>query len=133
MMNDFIEENKKMIVLALVLVGLCIFFGLINFFMEGGSKKTTPEKALKELGQIYYEELFYPNMVEQEVYESMIDKYKESGFKVTLLKLLNSIDDAKEEIFDNDKVYCRVEETYVIIYPTGYNKKDYKIEVHTSC
>ena len=91
-MNEFIEENKKMLILAVVLIGLCILFGIINMFMGTSNSKVTPEKALKELGSIYYEELLYPSIKENEyIYKNMIDDYKETGIQVSLVKLLDSI------------------------------------------
>ena len=133
-MNDFIEENKKMIILAIVLVAICILFGIINMFM-GGKKKTTVESALKDLASIYYEDLVYPFIMddEDEISKAVIDDYKENGIRVTLDKLFNSIENANEEVFNNEKTYCRIYDTYVIIYPTGYNKKDYRIETHLAC
>jgi hypothetical protein len=134
-MNDFIEENKKMIVLALILVAACILFGIINLFMGGSnSGKTTPEKALKDLGKIYYEELLYPSIMENEdIYKEMIDDYKEEGIKVTLDKIMQTISNMNIDVFFNDEISCGRYSTYIIIYPTGYNKKDYKIETHISC
>ena len=134
-MSEFIEENKKMIILAIVLIVITILFGIINMFMDGSSKKTTPEKALKELGQIYYEELLYPYLTTEynTVYEDVLDGYKELGIKVTLEKLLDSITNSKEEIFENENVSCDKTRTYIIIYPTGYEKKDYRIETDIIC
>ena len=133
-MNEFIEENKKMIILAVVLLALTIVFGMINS-ITNGKKKASPENALKELASIYYEELAYPFIMEsdEDVAYAILDDYKEEGLKVTLDKILDSIENAKTSIFYNDKVSCDSTKTYVIIYPTGYSKKDYKLETNISC
>ena len=131
-MSDFIEENKKMIILAGVLLVLYIVFGIINSLGKG---KTTPQKALKELGTIYYEELVYPYIMEsdEKLAKEIIDDYKENGLEVHLNILLNSIEGSKKSIFYNDKTKCDNDKTYIIIYPTGYKKNEYKIEVNASC
>ena len=132
-MNEFIEENKKMIILAVVLIGISILFGIINLFMSG-TKSNKPEKVLKDLASIYYEDLLYPRIMEDsELSKEIIDDYKEMGIKVTLAKLLDSIENAKKDVFDNNKTYCRIYDTHVIIYPTGYEKDEYKIETYLSC
>lgn len=133
-MSDFIEENRKMIILAIVLLALTIVFGIVNSIMNRQAKND-PKAALEELARIYYEELAYPYIMESEenVAKAILEDYKEEGLKVTLGKILDSIENAKTSIFYNDKVSCDSESTYVIIYPTGYNKKDYKLETNISC
>ncbi len=133
-MKNFFEENKKMIIIAGILLALYIVFGIVNSLMSGNGK-INPEKALKELGTIYYEELVYPYIMQSDesVARLVIDDYKKEGLKVTLDKLLESIENAKETIFYNDKIMCNELETYIIIYPTGYSKNSYKLETHISC
>jgi len=133
-MSDFIEENKKMIILAVILLALYIVFGIVNSIMNGKGK-STPEKVLHDLASIYYEELAYPFIMEsdEDVAKAVLDDYKEEGLKVSLDKILDSIENANTEVFYSDKISCDGEETYVIIYPTGYGKKDYKLETNISC
>lgn len=136
-MNDFIEENKKKIVCIIILISLCVLFGIINLIRRNSTKSSSLERSLEDLGSIYYEELLYPYILEdsEDIYKELLDDYKEEGFKVTLEDLFNSIENAnKDNFFDSkNNINCDIRDTYILIYPTGYSKEDYRIEMHTDC
>lgn len=137
-MNEMWEENKKTIITIGIILGLTIIIGIVNIFMNGGTKKITPDKALKEIGAIYYEELFYPELKETygDGYKERLRDYSSDGIKVTLEKLANSIPNINAEVFFNinNGVLCNTNETYVIIYPDGsYEQDDYTLKVKLDC
>ena len=103
-MKNFFEENKKMIIIAGVLLALYIVFGIVNL-LTSNSGKANPSMVLKELGKIYYEELAYPYIMasDEKIAKEIIDDYKKEGIKVSLDRLLDSIKDSKKEVFYNMK------------------------------
>ena len=138
MMNEFFEENKKMIVTVGVVIAFAIVFAVVNIFIGNDNKKMKPEDALKELGTIYYEELYYPQLksARSDDYTTILTNYSKDGLKVTLASLVAVIDNLDIDNFINEKdnTSCDFYETYIVIYPNGnLTEKDYTIEVNTKC
>lgn len=136
-MNDFLEENKKTIIIIGVLVGLTIIMSIASLFIGNKEKLPTPEESLKELSEIYYEDIFYPNISKDhpESFKSYLEQQND-GMKVTLLDILSSIPAAKQEIFfrEEDGVSCDLYETYVMFTPLKpYGVSNYDVKIVTDC
>ena len=137
-MNDFYEENKKTIIIIGILVVLTIIFSIASLFIGKGNKTIKPEDAMKELGSVYYEEIFYPQLKEEypELYIEVLNKKGSEGIKMTLSDLMFSLKNVNGDAFIDEKneTFCDAYDTYVVIYPTGnYDLEDYRLDVKVSC
>lgn len=137
-MNEFIEDNKKKIVIIAIIILATIAIGIVNMFMNGKSAKVTPESALKELGAAYYEEIYYPYLMKNypKNNQILLERYSKDGKKVTLLTLLTSVENANASAFSDEKndKSCDMTLTYIKIIPKApYGEKDYTIETTLRC
>lgn len=136
-MNDFIEENKKTIVVIAILVVLTIIFSVASMIINNGNKKMKPEDAIEELGRIYYEEVYYPQLKENypEIYKDYLSQQTE-GIKVILRDLFKSISDSSYEPYSNKEgeLICDFFDSYVTITPVSpYDKDSYNIDPVVDC
>ncbi len=141
-MNDLWEENKKGIITIGIILLLAIIFGVLTLLMNNGSKtsekKLSSEKALNELGTMYYEKVYYPYIEKEysEGYIKFLNNKSSVGIKVTLRQIQSSIKNVNTENFIDykNKTICDYDLTYIIIRPNSpYGKKDYTIETKLDC
>lgn len=137
-MSEFIEDNKKKIVVIAIIVLGTIIIGIVNMVMNGSSTKQSPKTSLEELGKAYYEEIYYPKLKNEypNNYKTILGNYSKTGKKVTLLQLLTTIENANDEAFYNNKknTSCDLTLTYINIYPMeSFDSDDYKIETFLHC
>jgi len=137
-MRDFYESNKGALKMAFLLIIITVVLVFVTTIMDNSSKTTTPKEALNSLAILYYENSMYPSLenMDSQVKQSMLEKYSETGIKISLRTFLENVTDVNGEIFFNaeKKINCDVDYTYVEIYPIyPYTKSDYKVEVTTDC
>lgn len=137
-MNDFIEENKKTILVIIVLIAATIIISIASLFMGNKQKQPKPKDAMKELGEIYYEELYYNKLIETypDNYITYLENKSNEGIKVTLVDLISAIPTANLDVYNDKKgnLMCDLYGSYIIITPySSYEREDYSIEVVTKC
>lgn len=99
---------------------------------------------MKELGKVYYEEVYYSSFNKEDERNEFLAKYTTLGIKTDLSNLVRSVASkndlpSSEEIlakFVNKKTgkECNRTNTKVFFYPTKpYGVKDYKIDVKVDC
>lgn len=133
---DEVRENKKSIIVIIVLIVLLICMSIFNLLFNNKSEKFNVDKALEELGKVYYEQEYYPKV------KSFYNKYANDrlkddeikGIKLTLRNIINIFEEVSAEKFYKKGSYCDFVQTYVLINPKyPYGKKDYNIKVSSSC
>lgn len=137
-MNDFIEENKKTILLIIILILATIIISIASIFVSGDSKNPKPEVAMKELGEIYYEDFYYLELMRRypDNYMAYLEQKSNDGIKLTLADLLAAIPEANLDVYNDKKgnMICDLYDSYIIITPNAtFEREDYSIEVVTKC
>lgn len=137
-MNDFIEENKKTILLIIVLIVATIIISIASLFMGNKQKMPKPKDAMKELGEIYYEEIFYAQLAEKypDDYMYFLESRSNEGIKATLVELLAANPSVPLDIFYDKKgnAVCDIYNSYVTIKPySPYSIEDYNVEIVGLC
>lgn len=130
-MNEMWENNKKKIIIAGSLLLIAIVFSVFTSLMN--KNRINPEKALEELGTLYYEELYYPYLSEnhKDVYVNVLEIKGKEGIKVSLLDLLVKIENASLSIFINGDTTYDLNNSYVIFYPKNpYEIEDYEMTIN---
>lgn len=132
-MNEFIEENKKRLVIFGIIVAVSIVLGIINMISQKGNSSANKarEERLLDLGKKYYEQIIYP------IYKNDLEDYKETGFKIALVDIRGKLDEKKGyiyEVFSDNKTTCDLGKTYITIYPTKpYDEKSIDYKINLSC
>lgn len=124
------------IVACVAIVAFCLVFFAYN------EPSKVAERKINELGVDYYENYYYPKMIESLeddiTIEDVLAKYNENGLTPVLLRHLLLFDNGKNadfaKFFDNTKYNCDKNISSVKITPVEpYGKKDYKIESSLTC
>lgn len=133
-LNDFISENKKMILIVLVIIVISVVLMIVTSSMENGSDKLDRtqidyESVVEDMGKRYYREALYDTLSKEDLKEASIN-----GIKINLRTLVQAFEDIDSSTFLGEGMYCDFLGTYVIITPTGdFERKDYQIETVVSC
>ena len=124
------------IIACVVIVAFCLALYAYNEPSKVAARK------IDELGRDYYENYYYPKLVESlennVSIEDTLAKYSEDGFSPVLLRHLLLFDNGKDadysRFFDSSKYNCDKNISSIKITPVApYGKKDYKIESSLTC
>lgn len=134
---DGIKENKKTLLIVLVLFIALIIISILNLIFDNKkSNSFDNEEIIKSFAELYYEEGYYPQITSTfgENYSDKLKEYETEGIKLTLLDIISTFGDVDEYKFYTEGNYCDFEETYAIVYPKSpYGIKDYTIDIEISC
>ncbi len=134
--------NVKNICIAVVSILVLVL--IIFLIIKGVNPQKKLEKYMKELGKVYYEEVYYSSFNKEDERSEFLAKYTTLGIKTDLSNLVRAVASkndlpSSEEIlakFVNKKTgkECNRTNTKVFFYPTEpYGVKDYKIDVKVDC
>lgn len=135
--------NKTTLIICCVVAAVLIVL-LIVLLASGGQEKKL-EKELKELGKVYYEEVYYGSWGDDvDGRTELLEKFVTLGIKSDLSNLVRAVAGknglaSEEEIladFVNSKTgkQCNRTNTKVTFYPSEpFEKTDYKMEVQIDC
>ena len=132
-------KNKKLVIIGIaliivIIISLCVFLSIKN---KTRNTLNSYNNTMKELGKIFYEDLFY-NVMYTSNGKDYFEIYKDTGLEVDLntLEMTNakSRELAKKLVNISTKESCDKTKTKVIITTKDpYEKTDYNIEVKLDC
>jgi len=132
---DGIKENKKTLIIVLILFVVLIVISIFNLISDNDSTLDN-EEIIKTFAGLYYEDGYYPEVtsIYRENYANKLKEYEAEGIKLTLLDIISTFEDIDEYKFYKEGNYCDFEKTYAIIYPKApYGVNDYTIKTKISC
>ena len=128
---------RRTILTVIVLAMLTVVFAL--FIQPFIQPERLTKNGLEEIVADYYENDFYPSILEANVsnkpISEILEHYSKVGFtEVTLRQLLILKGDSHQKAAANLKNYCDENKTIVQIFPDEpYSNKDYHVEYGYSC
>lgn len=128
------------LMIALIFVALAVAVGAVvianlrdkNFFVN---------QKFEELSRNYYEEILYPQFVEEhkdDTLEKAFEKYLNNGFTVHLRQILNyeflNHNNDYRAVFEGDNFSCNTNASSATFIPRApYGKKDYEAKFNLLC
>ena len=138
------SNSNKVKIIGGVIAGIVLIAVIVVLVIKINNPQKKLEKYFKELSKIYYEEVYYGQLKNDETRKEFLAKYSTIGIKADLDNLVRAVsgrDDlpTSEEILakfvnkDTGKE-CSRTSTKATFYPTEpYGKTDYKLEVKVEC
>jgi cytochrome oxidase assembly protein ShyY1 len=137
--NIFTKKNICIGVAAIAVVAIVVVLVIV---LNNPQKKL--EKYMKQLGKVYYEDVYYSSFEKDNERSEFLAKYTTLGIKTDLSNLVRAVASknglpTSEEIlakFVNKKTgkECNRSTTKVFFYPEEpYGKNNYRIEVQVEC
>ena len=134
--------TKKNIIVGVAVVAVVAIAVVLVLVLNNPQKKL--EKYMKQLGKVYYEEVYYSSFNKENERSEFLAKYTTLGIKTDLSNLVRAVASKdglpnSEEIlakFVNKKTgkECNRSTTKVFFYPEEpFGKTDYRIEVQVDC
>ncbi len=123
---------------------LVVLVAIILIIVNCNNQEKKLSKYMKQLGKVYYEEIYLPSFKDDATKEATLSKFTVTGINTDLENLVRAVSNRNgmptdEEIlakFVNKKTdkKCNQSSTRIYFYPSEpYGTKDYKIEVKLDC
>ena len=130
--------------IGIVAGAVVVLFVIILIIVNCNNQEKKLSKYMKQLGKVYYEEIYLPSFKDDATKEATLSKFTVTGINTDLENLVRAVSNRNgmptdEEIlakFVNKKTdkKCNQSSTRIYFYPSEpYGTKDYKIEVKLDC
>lgn len=142
--KKFFSNKKNVTICASALAIILVIVLIIVFVAKGNNQQKKLEKYMKELGKVYWEEIYYPSFKDDATRSEHMAKYTTLGIKTDLNNLVravagrNDLGNSEEILakFVNNETgkECNRSSSKVYFYPyEPYGASDYKLEVELVC